>query len=701
MASADFDQSYQPINGSYPSGTGTSYTVQTGDTLYQIAARVWGDASLWYLIADANGLNAGIALSAGQVLSIPNKVTNVHNSSSTFKPYDAGAAMGDTSPTLPTAPPPPPPPSPKKKKGGFFKRLVSAIVAALVAIYAPVLLPMISGYGALTIAAAAAIGNAAGQVTANALGVQSGFSWTSLATATLSAGITNGLGDVARNTFGVTSEFGNLALNSAVNNVVYQGVANLTGQQSGFSWSSVAVSAIAAPLAKGLTGAGGLNIGNPVGVAAITSLVSAATRVAIVGGKLDWQAVAVDTLSAMAVQGIGPRTSNGASGSAEDGGNKQPNEIQRLEQQKAESGPPSSGSLLESIQQTVPGYEDAAYDNEDGWQFQTTGDNGSPSPRALMIEAKRDGSGERVWLDYGNDIGTGSATGSGAIWKNEDQRKAWMDILSQDPTMTPEKFAHAQDMSLLADAAYLNRGAIPDHFERITNFGQGDLAGFTQSDFENEEIGFSASLFRDTRNGSYTLSYRGTDNGPDWGNGNVQAFSPSAPQYEKGIELAKRLQFALGDQFTDITGHSLGGGLGAAASILTGIRATTFNAAGLNPETVTSRGGTWSVERAQSLITNYRVQDEVLTSMQERGSFGSVPLSVLTPFIGPSAFALNGAAALLPDAAGRQITIRAFDQNNQSMSLIERNNVFQMRPVDLHGMDYVMRGMLVNHSKEP
>lgn len=380
MASADFDQNYQPINGSYPSATGTSYTVQTGDTLYQIAARVWGDASLWYLIADANGLNAGIALTAGQVLSIPNKVTNVHNSSSTFKPYDAGAAMGDTSPTLPTAPPPPPPPSPKKKKGGFFKRLVSAIVAALVAYYAPVLLPMISGYGALTIAAAAAIGNAAGQVTANALGVQSGFSWTSLATATLSAGITNGLGDVARNTFGVTSEFGNLALNSAVNNVVYQGVANLTGQQSGFSWSSVAVSAIAAPLAKGLTGAGGLNIGNPVGVVAITSLVSAATRVAIVGGKLDWQAVAVDTLSAMAVQGIGPRTSSGASGSASDDGNKQPNEIAQREEREARSGPPSSGSPLESIQQTVPGYADAEFDAGMGWQSRAVGDRLSVDP---------------------------------------------------------------------------------------------------------------------------------------------------------------------------------------------------------------------------------------------------------------------------------------------------------------------------------
>ncbi|MCP5005958.1 MAG: LysM peptidoglycan-binding domain-containing protein, partial [Planctomycetes bacterium] len=42
-----------------------------GDTLQSIASTVWGDASLWYLIADANGLNGNEDLTAGLRLSIP------------------------------------------------------------------------------------------------------------------------------------------------------------------------------------------------------------------------------------------------------------------------------------------------------------------------------------------------------------------------------------------------------------------------------------------------------------------------------------------------------------------------------------------------------------------------------------------------------------------------------------------------------
>jgi nucleoid-associated protein YgaU len=50
---ADFDQSYDPING-YDSTNGLgSYVVQAGDTLQSIARQLWGDANLWYLIAQA------------------------------------------------------------------------------------------------------------------------------------------------------------------------------------------------------------------------------------------------------------------------------------------------------------------------------------------------------------------------------------------------------------------------------------------------------------------------------------------------------------------------------------------------------------------------------------------------------------------------------------------------------------------------
>ncbi|MDN6888161.1 LysM peptidoglycan-binding domain-containing protein, partial [Variovorax sp. CAN2819] len=113
--SADFDENYQPINAGFPGPAPGSYTVREGDTLENIARSLWGDAQLWYLLAEANGLDGqpSAPLTPNTVLQVPNKVTNLHNTSSTFRPYDPGKAVGDTSPTLPD-----PLPAPRGKDGG-------------------------------------------------------------------------------------------------------------------------------------------------------------------------------------------------------------------------------------------------------------------------------------------------------------------------------------------------------------------------------------------------------------------------------------------------------------------------------------------------------------------------------------------------------------------------------------------------------
>ena len=51
-------------------GPGAVYTARAGDTLASIAQAVYGDASLWYLIADANGLRGDAVLAAGAVVWI-------------------------------------------------------------------------------------------------------------------------------------------------------------------------------------------------------------------------------------------------------------------------------------------------------------------------------------------------------------------------------------------------------------------------------------------------------------------------------------------------------------------------------------------------------------------------------------------------------------------------------------------------------
>ena len=85
---ADFDTSYDTINGLTYEDAPSSFTVQSGDTLESIAQQIWGNSNFWYLIADANGLSDGDSLVAGQSLIIPNKVTDNQNNSSTYKVCD-------------------------------------------------------------------------------------------------------------------------------------------------------------------------------------------------------------------------------------------------------------------------------------------------------------------------------------------------------------------------------------------------------------------------------------------------------------------------------------------------------------------------------------------------------------------------------------------------------------------------------------
>ena len=217
VASADFDQNYEPISPTYPGAVASSYTVKNGDSLQSIARTVWGDSAMWYLIADANGLASGSSLVAGQMLIIPNKVANINNNAGTFRPYNPGEAIGDTSPTLPVAPSPP---KKKKKCGGL-----GAILVAVVTIAVTVLTK-----GALGNVAAAALGNLAGQATGNIIGTQKGFDFKSFGTAVLTAGIgelapiqalKGGLGEVLGKAIG---NYGATAANAIVGNVLNQGV---------------------------------------------------------------------------------------------------------------------------------------------------------------------------------------------------------------------------------------------------------------------------------------------------------------------------------------------------------------------------------------------------------------------------------------------------------------------------------------------
>ena len=71
MGYADFAQSIEGFNSYAQAGSTGSYTVRAGDTLAGIAAQLWGDANLWYRLAEANGLSAQAGLIEGSSLILP------------------------------------------------------------------------------------------------------------------------------------------------------------------------------------------------------------------------------------------------------------------------------------------------------------------------------------------------------------------------------------------------------------------------------------------------------------------------------------------------------------------------------------------------------------------------------------------------------------------------------------------------------
>ena len=95
--------------------------------------------------------------------------------------------------------------------------------------------------------------------------------------------------------------------------------------------------------------------------------------------------------------------------------------------------------------------------------------------------------------------------------------------------------------------------------------------------------GFAAALYGSKETG-YWLAFRGTEftSIRDWGTDVLQAFGVRTAQYSAAMDMAKSIHDQLGGNVTFV-GHSLGGGLASAAAMVTGGKAITFNAAGLNP----------------------------------------------------------------------------------------------------------------------
>lgn len=324
----DFDFGYAKVSANYPSPSPGAYTVRSGDTLQSIAQGAYGDSSLWYRIAEANGLASSSDLKVGQTLNIPNRVSTIHNNSTTFKPYDPSEIEGDKTPSLAT---------PKPKKKSWFSQLLMIVIVIIVTIYTAGALAAAGALGSNAMAAATlagattgggigatmaagmsvmggiagagaavaagaiggAVGSLAGQVAGIAMGVQDSIDWKGVALSAISGGVSGGLAGA-----GVFAGAGaaNAAARAALSSSITQGISVAVGLQPKFSWTQVAASAAGAGVGYAVGGAlgmqdprfGGRSFGEQLGPRLVAGLAAGLTTSIARGGKVSLQQVAVD-----------------------------------------------------------------------------------------------------------------------------------------------------------------------------------------------------------------------------------------------------------------------------------------------------------------------------------------------------------------------------------------------------------------------
>jgi len=297
----DFDEAYQPVTNSYPAAATGQYPVQSGDTLQSIALAAYGDSSLWYEIADANGLSGNADLKVGAVLTIPTKVGATHNTASTYAPYDASKVVGSTKPNLPT--PAGLPPSQSSGGGGCgglgtIIMVVVAVVATVVTAGAALaaLGPVLAG------ALGGVVGSIASQAVGNAIGAEDGFSWSQVATAAIGGAISGGVGDATGATEeaanGISPTLGESVGRAALSNIATQGVDVTVGLQKSFSWQSVAGAAVGAGVSSGvgseLSGSFGNDAMGTFETTAVSTFAGGVTQSLVSGGRVNVAQVAAD-----------------------------------------------------------------------------------------------------------------------------------------------------------------------------------------------------------------------------------------------------------------------------------------------------------------------------------------------------------------------------------------------------------------------
>jgi LysM repeat protein len=336
---AEFNFGYQPINGSYPAPAPGAYTLRPGDTLESIARSAFGDAKLWYAIAEANGVQKTSDLKVGQTLTIPSRVAATQNNATGFGAFNSAKVIGDTTPNLP---------QPQASGGGGggcggIGKIITVIVAIVATIATAGALAgasaatlwstgasvMMGGAvstgiaGAIgsvaTAALAAGIGSVASQGFAVATGIQEKFSWKQVALSAVSGGATAGVAQALGGAALIKDmPLVSAALQAAVGNTATQAIGVMTGLQQSFSWRGVAAAGVGAAVGTAVSAAlgTGANAAEKVFNGTVSGIAGGTAAALMRGGRVVVQQIGVDAFGSAIGNTIaesGAKNANGAS----------------------------------------------------------------------------------------------------------------------------------------------------------------------------------------------------------------------------------------------------------------------------------------------------------------------------------------------------------------------------------------------------
>lgn len=259
----------------------TQVVVSGGETLRSLAQRVYGNASLWYVIAEANALNSDEDLVAGASLTVP-EVRVSSNDANTFRPYNPGEITGPTSPGLPYIP---------SADAGCNQ------IAAVIRVVVTAVL-MVTPLGPFAAMAFAGIGEVAAQSVEISGGQRPGYDWGGVAVSAISAGYGAKAGanwiDDAQSVAGTYARTAVVAAGkAAVNYTGSYAINKALGQDASFSWRELAVSSVSTAITSSLLGGSSPRTGaNGLATNAMHSV------------AFSWKALALEAVSSVARQGV-------------------------------------------------------------------------------------------------------------------------------------------------------------------------------------------------------------------------------------------------------------------------------------------------------------------------------------------------------------------------------------------------------------